>query len=177
MNGRFKNKLARLVVLVLATLFVLGRQYLDNLDDTSPSASQEQHQSGDNQSKQRAPVAVDASDAFRGQDDAALIKRSFEQQRSDVWVESGGEVIKTLRDDNEGSRHQKFLVELVNGHTVLIAHNIDLAPRIPLKEGDEVTFRGEFEHNDRGGVVHWTHHDPRGRKKGGWITHRSKKYE
>ncbi|BFL70440.1 hypothetical protein SKB0120_15020 [Moraxella osloensis] len=41
-------------------------------------------------------------------------------------------MIKVLKDDNEGSRHQKFLVKIDNypNITVLIAHNIDLAPRI-----------------------------------------------
>jgi hypothetical protein len=37
--------------------------------------------------------------------------------------------------------------------------------------GDEVSFRGQFEWNDRGGVVHWTHHDPRGVRPGGWLRH------
>jgi hypothetical protein len=46
-----------------------------------------------------------------------------------------------LRDDNEGSRHQKFILSLDNGLTVLVAHNIDLAPRIDhLRKGDRVEF-------------------------------------
>ena len=81
-----------------------------------------------------------------------------------------------LADDSEGSRHQRFIVRLPNDHTVLIAHNIDLAQRVPLKMGDAVSFYGEYEWNDRGGVVHWTHHDPRNRREGGWIEHKGTTY-
>ncbi len=110
-------------------------------------------------------------------DDADRIVAAYEAQRSDLWVVSGGQVERTLSDDEKGSRHQRFIVRLTNGHSILIAHNIDLAPRVPLSNGDHVQFRGEFEWNDRGGVVHWTHHDPRGRKEGGWIAHDGERYE
>ncbi len=105
----------------------------------------------------------------------ARIRRAFEQQEDEIWVEADGVVQRTLADDNEGSRHQKFVVDL-DGTTVLISHNIDLAPRVPLSRGDRVVFRGLYEWNERGGVIHWTHHDPRGRKPGGWITHAGETY-
>jgi hypothetical protein len=89
-----------------------------------------------------------------------------------------GEVIKLLKDDNKGSRHQRFILKLANDKTLLIAHNIDLAPKIEiLQKGDIVKFCGEFEPNKKGGVVHWTHHDPRGKHIGGWLEHKNKKYE
>ena len=104
------------------------------------------------------------------------IVEAFRGRASGLIVESGGEVVRTLRDDNEGSRHQRFVVELNGGHTVLVAHNIDLARRVPLREGDVVRFRGQYEWNERGGVVHWTHRDPRGQREGGWIRHRGELY-
>ncbi len=93
-------------------------------------------------------------------------------------VESIGVVGRLLADDNEGSRHQRFILKLANGQTLLVAHNIDLAPRIEnLKRGDKVRFRGQFEMNDRGGVIHWTHHDPRGEHPAGWLEHEGRRYE
>lgn len=78
--------------------------------------------------------------------------------------------MRLLRDDREGSRHQRCLVDVGGGRTVLVAHNIDLAPRVaPLRVGDRVEFAGEFEWNDNGGMVHWTHADPRGRHRAGWV--------
>ena len=109
---------------------------------------------------------------------SGTIERLFQDGRSDEIVEDEGRVIAILADDNKGSRHQRLLLELGSGHTVLIAHNIDLAPRIQsVRKGDRVRFRGEFEWNDRGGVIHWTHHDPAGRHPGGWLRHEGKTYE
>ncbi len=101
----------------------------------------------------------------------------FKAGRSDFWATVEGEVVKVLPDDDDGDRHQKFLVELSGGHTLLIAHNLDIAPRVPVEEGDRVKLRGEYEYKDKGGVMHWTHHDPGGRKPGGWIELGGKRYE
>ncbi|MCL1146281.1 DUF3465 domain-containing protein [Shewanella marinintestina] len=106
------------------------------------------------------------------------LKLAFTQQKSDIQVQASGVVSKVLPDDNKGSRHQRFILRLPHGQTVLIAHNIDLAPRIPnLQDGDAVEFYGEYEWNKRGGVVHWTHHDPRGKHIGGWLKHNGLTYQ
>ncbi|MEM7394324.1 MAG: DUF3465 domain-containing protein [Verrucomicrobiota bacterium] len=108
----------------------------------------------------------------------SVIENAYKNRQSDVQVETSGMVEKILPDDNEGSRHQKFIVRLASDHTVLIAHNIDLAPRVAgIREGDTVRFAGEYEWTERGGVVHWTHHDPRGKHPGGWIEHAGRVYE
>jgi hypothetical protein len=85
-------------------------------------------------------------------------------------------VVKTLPDDNEGSRHQRFLVKGRDGKTVLVAHNIDLAKAVPLQRNDALEIRGRYEWNEKGGVLHWTHSDPSGRREGGWIRHRDIQY-
>lgn len=104
--------------------------------------------------------------------DNQLIIESFVNQRSDIQVKGCGRVVAVLPDDNQGSRHQRMIVALsdTHDHTILIAHNIDLAPNVPdVKKGDMLVFYGEYEYNDKGGVIHWTHHDPAGRHQDGWI--------
>ena len=110
--------------------------------------------------------------------DSAALAPSDEQWRGGQQVEGSGMVLRVLSDDNKGSRHQRFILELRSGRTVLVAHNIDLAPRIPgLESGDSVSFFGEYESNDQGGVIHWTHHDPQGRHIDGWLEHRGQRYQ
>ncbi len=107
-----------------------------------------------------------------------ILKKAFENQTSNLQVQGQGIVTKILSDDNQGSRHQRFLLRLSSGQTLLIAHNIDLAPRIPnLKVGDTVAFYGEYEWNAKGGVIHWTHHDPQKRHPNGWLKHQGKTYQ
>ena len=87
-------------------------------------------------------------------------------------------MVKVLADDREGSRHQRFILRLPDDRTVLVAHNIDLAERLAgLAVGDTVAFRGEYQPNDRGGVIHWTHHDPQGRHAGGWLSANGQRVE
>ena len=101
-----------------------------------------------------------------------VFARAFAQRARNLQVEGQGVVLKLLADDDDGSRHQRFVVALPSGQTLLIAHNIDLAPRIVgLREGDLVSFSGEYEWNPEGGVIHWTHHDQRNRHPHGWIRH------
>lgn len=120
-----------------------------------------------------APSSAGPAATWTGQPGTAsgnsAIEAAIAAQRADTWVELSGRVSRVLRDDEKGSRHQRFIVQLPSGATVLIAHNIDLAPRAPVQVDSAVTIRGEYEWNERGGVVHWTHHDPRGRHPGGWI--------
>jgi hypothetical protein len=115
------------------------------------------------------PLASDAD---------ARLAAAFRERVSDLQVEGAGRVVTLLPDDEQGSRHQRFLLELATGQTLLVAHNIDLAPRIDaLRRGDRVRFYGEYEWNERGGVIHWTHHDPRGAHPGGWLEHDGHRYQ
>ncbi len=107
----------------------------------------------------------------------AALEEAAAAQESGVLVSGKGTVTKLLPDDREGSRHQRFILLLRSGRTVLVAHNIDIAPRLPVAKGDHVEFQGQYEWNERGGVIHWTHHDPGGRHKGGWLRLAGRTYE
>lgn len=99
-----------------------------------------------------------------------ILASAFEHRRSDLQVRGKGRVVRVLADDLQGRRHQRFVLRLDSGQTLLVAHNIDLAPRVdPLRVGDLVEFFGEYEWNPEGGVIHWTHHDPRRRHADGWL--------
>lgn len=120
--------------------------------------------------EQQATSAEHAADS--------AVARAFANQQSNVQIEDRGTVQKILPDDDKGSRHQRFIVRVNSGETVLIAHNIDLAPRVEaLRAGDVIEFYGEYEWNSKGGVIHWTHHDPAQRHAAGWIRHNGHTYQ
>jgi len=104
-------------------------------------------------------------------------QRQYDRHDSSTWIESSGIVMRLLTDDHEGARHQRFVLDMRNGQSLLVAHNIDLVRRVPLGMGDKISFRGLYEWNDLGGVVHWTHHDPRGVEEGGYIKFRQEIYQ
>jgi len=160
--GKLSFRSKRAIVL----LVVLGALYF----------TQEGENSGEQAIAQQSSQPVSSASKSRAADQA--IVAAFKAGRSDVIVEGEGSVEKVLPDDNKGSRHQRFILALDSGHTVLVAHNIDLAPRIPdLRRDDRIQFKGEYEWNERGGVIHWTHRDPRGRHPHGWLYHGNQKYE
>lgn len=130
------------------------------------------------QPKQPDEVAVKPTPKEVAASDDDLIGKAFKTRRSDVLVEGGGVVTRILSDDLAGGRHQRFIVRLASEQTVLVSHNIDLAPRIEgLREGDRVRFKGEFVWNQQGGIIHWTHHDPTGRHVAGWVAHNGRTYQ
>ena len=165
------------IVMLIAAYFGLDlKQQQTSLDSSLPD------------SKSHAEVSVASGhpkahvdtkpSSLQTQDDDEKIQQAFQEQKSNIQVQSHGLIKAILRDDNNGSRHQKIILELSTGQTVLVAHNIDLSKRIDkLKEGDEVEFYGEYEWNNKGGVLHWTHHDPRGKHKDGWLKHKGKIYQ
>jgi hypothetical protein len=120
----------------------------------------------------------DSSASAQSDANVSVVTSAYIQHQQDVQVRDQGRVVKVLFDDNDGSKHQRFIVRLQSGITVLIAHNIDLAPRVnALKEGDTVSFYGEYVWNEKGGIVHWTHRDPHGHHLAGWLKHNGATYQ
>lgn len=143
----------KLILIVVATLLIYG--FVNENGISIPTSFSQSHQNSE-----------------------STLQKAYKNRQSDLQVQGKGVVIKLLRDDLKGSRHQKFILKLRTGQTLLISHNIDLAPRIDsLRAGDTVEFYGEYEWNSKGGVIHWTHHDPDGRHVGGWLKHKSKTYQ
>lgn len=153
-----KRSLALLVLLV--TLAACRQQGVDVVERSA----------GENQQLATVPAST------QREANASVIE-AFQGRKSNIFVQGEGKVVKLLPDDNKGSRHQKFLVRISPEQTLLFAHNVDLSPRIPLEVNDTIEFRGEYIFNPKGGVMHWTHHDPKGLLKGGWVVHAGKRYE
>jgi hypothetical protein len=100
-----------------------------------------------------------------------------EQQARGVEVTLTAPIKRILPDDTEGLPHQRFLLGLSNGTTILVAHNTNEASKVPVNEGDTVTVHGEYIWNPKGGVIHWTHHSDNGRHEGGYIDFQGKRYQ
>lgn len=111
------------------------------------------------------------------EDSESEIAALFDSGQSGRMVSGTGTVVRLLDDDRDGSRHQRFVVRLANDMTVLISHNIDIASRVPVAPGATVHFRGQYEWNSQGGVVHWTHHDPDGHHAEGWLEVDGRRYD
>jgi hypothetical protein len=145
------QRMKKFAALLIIAVFVYG--YVQDQDVTLPWSS--------------SPVGHDS-----------ILLDAFNNKQSNLQVQGEGVVTRMLKDDLEGSRHQRFLLTLGSGQTVLISHNIDLAPRIEgLGTGDSVQFFGEYEWNSKGGVIHWTHRDPGGRHVAGWLKHQGRTYQ
>ena len=123
------------------------------------------------------PTAPSPSAGPRPLPSTAPVTEAFRSHRSNVEVETGGRVLRVLPDDRQGSPHERFIVRVEGGPTVLVAHNLDLASRVPVAPGDSVELHGEYEWNPQGGVIHWTHRDPEGRHAAGWIRLQGQLYQ
>ena len=107
---------------------------------------------------------------------AALLEAVREHAR-DRLVTVRAPVARMLSDDREGSPHQRFLIRVGDSVTVLIAHNIELAARVPLAVGDTVIVSGEYEWTPKGGTIHWTHLDPARHHTAGYIERDGRRYQ
>ncbi|WP_413944256.1 DUF3465 domain-containing protein [Bdellovibrio sp. HCB-162] len=105
------------------------------------------------------------------------IVRAVNEQRRVNFVEGGGMVVtKVLPDDNNGLKHQKWVVRLSNGKTMQAVYNSDMCPRVPVKVGDVVAMGGMFLWTNTGALLHWLHHDPRGNRPDGYVYVNGKYY-
>lgn len=119
------------------------------------------------------PQAVKAEVALTG---AAEILDAVAKKRTGVMIEHWGTVTREVAIDSSEDTLQKFIVTLENGHMLLFAHETAIAPRVPLVVGDRIEFKGRFDWNHIGGLVHRTHHDPQMVLEDGWIKHNGKIY-
>lgn len=109
-------------------------------------------------------------------DDADRIQKAFNQNTSNIVVETRARVIVLYPDLIDLEKHQVFKVELDNGHRLQVMHNLDEAPPVPVVVGSEIRLRGEYDWSPAGGTIHWTHDDPARQREGGWIEYQDRVY-
>ncbi len=161
-SGRRRALQAGVAALALASLYVLGTR------GSVPPAERERPVDTHPAAAPAAPLPLPAP---------TPVTDAFHSHRSNVEVETGGRVLRVLPDDREGSPHERFIVRVEGGPSVLVAHNLALAARVPVAPGDSVEMHGEYEWNQKGGVIHWTHRDPGGGHPAGWIKHQGRLYQ
>jgi len=102
--------------------------------------------------------------ASNTQDVEALKKKTDSSTTEPLKVEHGiftGVVTELLPDDLKGLKHQHFMLKVsgmkYNGLLIKIAHDIDYAPRVPVKTGSQLEIKGDLITNAQPMVLHWTH--------------------
>jgi hypothetical protein len=105
------------------------------------------------------------------QPDNAAIVSDFHNHQSTVEVTADATVVRLLADTTSSTgTHERFIIKLSSSDlTIEVEHNISIAARAPVKEGDHVIVHGEYIWNSQGGLIHFTHHDPQGTHEGGYI--------
>ena len=134
-----------------------------------------------------AGCEIKPADTFSNISDNALdslltpiseIETAFSSQRNDFTVTVKGTITRILSDDTAGDKHQRFIIKMSNDQTLLITHNIDIAPRVAgISIGSLIYAHGDYVWNSEGGLVHWTHHDQNGVHENGWIVFDGDKFQ
>ena len=111
----------------------------------------------------------------------AAVYAAWAQQRSGIEVTASGSVAKVLGTRRGPSGyHTGFLLHLRGaegrGLTVRVEDNVDLTGPLPVRAGDDAEVRGEYIYDPRGGLIHYTHRDPRGRHAGGYVRLNNRMY-
>jgi hypothetical protein len=99
---------------------------------------------------------------------------------SGVEVIAQGTVLGILGMHNGPSgEHEGFFLKLNQECDLMlrVETNVDITGPVPIQNGETVTVKGQFEDDAEGGVIHWTHHDPRGRHVSGYVEANGKLYQ
>ena len=113
-------------------------------------------------------------------DNAAAIADITQGRSGDEVVVQGSVADVAGVEEGPSGRHELFTVTITNGAKrvgVLVAHNVGIAPFVPVHRGDVVIVKGELAIDPSGPVLHWTHHDPRFRHQPGFVELRGRTYE
>lgn len=94
-------------------------------------------------------------------------------QHAEVHGRGTVERVLGIRESRTGE-HEGFIVRM-NERSIKVETNTGITGPIPLHRGDTIALQGQYECSD--GVIHWTHHDPRGRHMSGYIEIHGYRYQ
>ena len=181
LNPLFRKAFALLITVLIASALTQCDELKPTHSHSSPpqnksahSSSQGFHSKENLHARRSCPLN---EEQFNNQSSTQFIQKNLENVDARYWITIKAIVSKMLKPDLKGSRHQRFIVRLPNRITLLVAHNISLAPEVPIGIGDTVLIHGEYIWNDKGGLLHWTHRDTRKNISKGWIQHKGQCYE
>ncbi len=110
--------------------------------------------------------------------DNERLLNAFERGRTGVWVSGHGTVAQLIGDETvSGEAHQRMVVNVENSLDLIVRHSVEQSERVPVAQGDVVSFQGRYQFNGRGGVVGFTHQDDEQPGGGGWIRHQGSLYD
>jgi hypothetical protein len=77
---------------------------------------------------------------------------------------------------SSSGEHEAFAFDASGSSVpVMVEDNVSIAGVVPLRAGATISLLGQYECDD--GVMHWTHHDPSGRHRPGYIEADSRVYQ
>lgn len=109
-------------------------------------------------------------------DDGQIIQAQSQQARK-VELTVTAPIKKLLREEDYREPHQRFLLILSNGTTVLVANDLKYGTFAPVQEGNVVRIHGEYIWNEKGGVLHWTHKSDEPNHESGYIDFNGMRYQ
>ena len=112
------------------------------------------------------------------QPDNERLLNAFEQGRTGIWVSGHGTVAQVIGDERiAGSTNQRMTVAVGDELNLIVRHSLDMSDRVPVEQGDTISFHGLYEWNGRGGIINFTHFDQDQPGQGGWIRHEGTRYD
>jgi len=108
--------------------------------------------------------------------DIDRVMTAWHSKTSNIMVEVEGRVMVELPDQEDYGHVQQFILELETGHRLMVSHDLEISQRVPLTRYSSVRVKGEYDWNETGGLIHWTHRDLDNARDGGWIDYNGVRY-
>ncbi|MGH7738480.1 MAG: DUF3465 domain-containing protein [Candidatus Tyrphobacter sp.] len=116
-------------------------------------------------------AVVALSSCTPGPNDAALC-RAIASSANGTEVVADGTVTQILgTHPGRSGAHEGFVLHLGSGcdASLRVETNVDFTGPIPLRTGERVVVKGEYDSDPDGSVIHFTHREVRGRHPGGYV--------